>query len=118
MMTRTELHICEDDFRLLDMVERHVTLQLTFPKALVLPDLATQPSRSRLVTRRTIFACRTWSKRLVPLQMTFPGTFVSPDATSQPPGVCLEALRICEDNFRLPDLVNKVGLPSVKLCNN
>ena len=83
VVTRTELHICEDDFRLLDMVERHVTLQLTFPKALVLPDLASQPSRSRLVTRRTISACRTWSKRLVPLQMTFSGTFVSPDAPSQ-----------------------------------
>ena len=26
--------------------------------------------------------------------------------------MCCEALRICEDNIRLPDLVNKVGLPS------
>ena len=46
------------------------------------------------------------------LQVPLPGTFVSPDATSQPPRVCLEALRICEDNFRLPDLVNKVDPPS------
>ena len=44
--------------------------------------------------------------------MTFPETFVSPDATSQPPGVYCETLRICEDNFRLPDLVKKVDPPS------